>query len=343
MSRSSFAALLKKYQSGQATKSEIQIVEQWYALMEEKPRPLTEDEYAALEYRLWRKVKGKSFEIPNLYHAKVIPTRKRGFIGLGLAASIILALAVFYLYPTDSSSIVRQYEQYPYQEQVVNKGSGVLKVDLEDGSKVMLNPGSKLSYPTHFANENREVALIGEAFFEVSENPDRPFLVYTGEVTTKVLGTSFRVSAPKAGSNVEVSVKTGKVSVYEKKKTGLAGSGKNGSGVILSPNHRVTFVAENKLFVTGLVENPVALSPGIPLESISYDFDDIPLGSVLAQLENAYSIDIEVEKTTLNECPLTANLSKKGLYAQLDLICAAIEGNYEVKGTTILISGKGCE
>lgn len=341
MSRSSFAALLKKYQSGQATQSESQIVEQWYALLEQEPRPLTEDEYAALEYRLWQTVKGKSFETPSL-DSKVIPIHKRGFIKLGLAASIIFALAIMYFYRSGSSSVARS-EQSSYAEQVINKGKGVLKLDLEDGSVVMLNPGSRLSYPTHFNGPNREVTLSGEAFFEVSENPDRPFLVYTGQLITKVLGTSFRISAPKGSPNVEVSVKTGKVSVYEQKKTGVSGSVKNGSGVILSPNHRVTFVAENKLFVTGLVENPIALSQGSTSESKSYDFDDVPLGLVLAQMESAYSIDIEVEKTTLNECPLTANLSQKGLYAQLDLICAAIEGSYEVKGTTILISGKGCE
>ena len=127
-------------------------------------------------------------------------------------------------------------------------------VALEDSSKVFLDPGAELRFAEHFTSHKREVYLNGEAFFEVTENPNRPFFVNAGQITTKVLGTSFRVKAPRSGSEVEVSVKTGKVSVYESEKEAPIQSSKNGSGVILSPNHQVTFFRKDKLFCAVILQ-----------------------------------------------------------------------------------------
>lgn len=87
-----------------------------------------------------------------------------------------------------------------------------MKVKLPDGSVVTLGGKSRVKYPVSFAGNTRDVVLDGEAFFEVTKNPKKPFIVYTGHVQTQVLGTSFKVSAlPKAP--VEVAVVTGKVRV----------------------------------------------------------------------------------------------------------------------------------
>jgi transmembrane sensor len=63
---------------------------------------------------------------------------------------------------------------------------------LEDGTTVHLEKGSRLSFPVHFDPKKREVVLSGEAFFEVTENPSKPFYVYANELITRVLGTSFQ-------------------------------------------------------------------------------------------------------------------------------------------------------
>lgn len=153
------------------------------------------------------------------------------------------------------------------------------------------------------------------------------------------MGTSFSVKAIPEKPEIEVAVRTGKVSVYEHEKEGEVRSNQHGSGVVLTPNHQVIYSDENKLFVMKLVDNPITLANS----NEDFSFDDTPLSEVLNRLKRAYGIDIEVDKKSLYGCPLTANISNKGLYAQLSLICAAIRGNYEVKGTIILISGKGCD
>src|SRR5690606_27701037 len=91
-------------------------------------------------------------------------------------------------------------------------------ITLGDGSKVLLNSGSSLKYVKGFGTDLREVFLVGEAFFEVSRDSIRPFIVRTGEISTTALGTSFNIEAYK-DENLNISLLTGKVAVavpYEK-------------------------------------------------------------------------------------------------------------------------------
>lgn len=89
-------------------------------------------------------------------------------------------------------------------------------VILPDGSRIQMNRGTKFSYATHtFNHKLREVWLAGEAFFEVAKNPEKPFIIHTGDMSTTVCGTSFNIKAyPQLGENV-VSVRSGKVEVND--------------------------------------------------------------------------------------------------------------------------------
>jgi len=78
-----------------------------------------------------------------------------------------------------------------------------------------LAPKSKITYPENFENDRRLVILSGEATFDISKDPTKPFLVMANEVTTKVLGTRFNVKAFEEMKDVVVSVQEGKVSVFK--------------------------------------------------------------------------------------------------------------------------------
>lgn len=344
MSHSTFTDLLKKYQLGIATESEREVVEQWYALIEEEPRILNPDEWDLVEERLWLKLEEKT--APGAGSGQVKAVRRQGAPARYAAAAVFLFAAAFLGF-----LLLRQRpEPVPAGtvattglKSVRNPDEKEMRVVLEDSSIVLLAPGSELSYPGHFTSNSREVYLSGEAFFMITEAADRPFFVNAGKITTKVLGTSFRVRSRPDGSEVEVSVRTGKVSVYEKARENDEKSVKTSNGVILTPNQQVIFHEENGQFITGLVENPEILPEATSQPYGLFDYHDTELSKVLNDLKKAYHIDLELEKKALGECPLTANLSQKDLYVQLDLICAAIQGSYKVKGTTILIDGKGCE
>jgi ferric-dicitrate binding protein FerR (iron transport regulator) len=88
---------------------------------------------------------------------------------------------------------------------------------LNDGTKVQLNENSKLIYPSAFNHKNRDVMLTGEAYFEVSHNPSRPFNVNIGTYTIKVLGTKFNVDAYSDQVYIYTSLKEGKIQIVENK------------------------------------------------------------------------------------------------------------------------------
>ncbi|WP_337044336.1 FecR family protein [Emticicia sp. 17c] len=340
-SRKAFGKLLQKYLDGKCNESEKHLVEQWYELIDEEPRQnYTETEWQELEYKLWRKIEKDAFETADTEEISGFSFWRSYRISIAASVTLLMGLGVWwYISMQNSKPTIANTEQVKNEMNLMdNTSAKPIRIDLEDGSTVTLSPHSQLQYPNQFAANKREVQLTGEALFEVSKNPERPFYVITDKLVTKVLGTSFYVRTVAATQNVEVEVLTGKVSVYEKEKVN-----NQNPGVVLTPNHKVTFFALEKHFITGLVEKPLPQIKSIGSQPDTFEFDDAPIGDVISKLERVYGIDIELESEKLSSCPLTADITQQPLYTKLDIICATINGKYEVKGTTILITGKGCE
>ena len=123
---------------------------------------------------------------------------------LKLAALFIVVLSaglfVWLRSPTKSinyTELVSSFETKNKLIEVKNNETRPIMITLEDGSKIHLSKNSKISYPTHFEKESRTVFLSGEAFFDIAKNPKKPFFVYSNEIITKVLGTSFTIKPGK--------------------------------------------------------------------------------------------------------------------------------------------------
>lgn len=127
-----------------------------------------------------------------------------------VAAALLCALSILIYQATDRH---RANTLAKAGQININNLTGLItKNTLPDGSIVWLNPMAILSYPAKFG-KIREVAMRGEAFFEVAKDHAHPFIVTSGKVLTKVWGTSFRIRAMSGDSSTQVSVLTGKVSV----------------------------------------------------------------------------------------------------------------------------------
>ncbi len=113
------------------------------------------------------------------------------------------------------------------------------KLVLPDGTHVTLNAGSSVSYPEEFEDNIRKVTLSGEAFFDVKRNEKAPFVITTGDVVTKVLGTSFNIRAYPENKAVQVAVVSGKVKVNAQ-----IGSEDQNACVFLSKSEMATFQKE---------------------------------------------------------------------------------------------------
>lgn len=345
MQREQFHQLLKNYVEGNCTDQEKLIIEQWYELLEQENFHVPEEEeMTATEIRLWSKiqVRNQLEEKPakRLKLVSIFSTRAAAAVAIGV---IILS---FFLYRNTSN--FKQHISIETNSEIIKKSNNSvagIKISLDDGSVVTLAPNSTLTYPRHFDKEKREVYIDGEAFFQVTKNPDKPFLVYCQNIVTRVVGTSFTVKK-EPGEQVEVEVATGIVSVYERDKKYLEKPISNTNGVVLTANQKVTYFPSNRHFITSLVDNPVPVSTILAPDSAKnenyFSFQDTPLSVVIERLEEVYKIKFIIENENLLNCTFTGGIQDEDLYTKLQFICQAIRASYEIQGTQILIRGNGC-
>jgi transmembrane sensor len=215
-------------------------------------------------------------------------------------------------------------------------------VSLQDGSTVLLQPKSKISYPESFTGEKREVFLSGGAFFEVAKNSDQPFYVYANNLVTKVLGTSFIISAFENEKDVKVIVKTGKVSVFALTNENLETQQADNKlgGMILTPNQQIVFSPKDLRLTRSVIADPALLD--LPIQKQSFNFKGTPIKDVFTALENSYGIKILFDAEIMKNCYLTASLSDEPLFEKVDLICRTINARYEQLDASIIIYSKGC-
>ncbi|MBN8820910.1 MULTISPECIES: FecR family protein [unclassified Spirosoma] len=211
---------------------------------------------------------------------------------------------------------------------------------LQDSSRIVLYPKGKLRYPKQFDKAKREVYLTGQAFFSVKRNPKKPFWVYTDQISTQVLGTSFLVTAD--ASHAKVAVHSGRVSVYMRKDVQHEQKpGKHESaGVVLTPNQQVLFSTTEKRLVKSVVEKPIVIQK-VPVND--YIFDEAPVTEVFTLLEKTYGLPVVYDASSLENCYLTANLTGESLFDKLNLICKITRSSYELVDGQIVIYSKGCE
>lgn len=184
---------------------------------------------------------------------------------------------------------------------------------LPDGSTVTLNRHSKLSYPETFGKE-RIVKLDGEAYFEVSKNPDKPFRVQTKEVTVSVLGTHFNVNAYSADSLIETTLLEGSVAVS---------ANTDGKEVILKPYETAVYRKTSGTLATQAdanAENEISWRNGI------LSFDDASMGEIARQLSHHFNVTIHVEGEQLRNYRLNARFKQDETLEEILDMLAPIGG-----------------
>ncbi len=259
------------------------------------------------------------------------------------AASVLLIVGLGWWYqprvksgPTVYQGLVK--EAGTGLVEVVNHQPRPMTVRFPDGSTAQLGKNSRLSYSKSFSGRQREVFLSGEAFFKVTKDPARPFLVYANELVTKVLGTSFGVKAFDKGQEVQVSVRTGRVSVYEHQATGHADP--ETTGIVLVPNQQAVYRREEGRLSRTLVENPAVVTENKGTQSPS--FNETPVSHIFKIIERTYGVDIVYDEEVLQTCLLTTTLGDESLHEKLAIVCKGIGASYKVVDAQIVITSQGC-
>ncbi|TLV03831.1 FecR family protein [Dyadobacter luticola] len=339
MNQHDFDILLQKYLAGDCDPEEERQILEWSEnAFGHGTAAITATEQKIVERRIWKRIRTSALgKKPFLVSI--------GWQWLAVAATVVLVCGAALLMPGFFSQFNRNVSSNAAGSElalkdfikVSNKGGQPKNVSLEDGTLVKLTPESSLKYPRHFDTNKRQVELEGEAFFDVQKDSTRPFFVYTGELVTQVLGTSFNVKSYTNAKTIEVKVVTGRVSVYENEQK----APHNRNGVILKPNQQITFDKESKKLVPELVEEPALQD--VQDKKLEMVFEDATLQEVLSVIQKAFGVEIVVEKSTLNDCIFTGDLTGLPLHTQLRFICKSVNASYELRGTTFFIKGDGCK
>ncbi len=219
----------------------------------------------------------------------------------------------------------------------VNTAHKPMMVLLPDGSSVVLDPAATISFSKKNWQNQREVTLSGKAFFEIAKDPQRPFLVYSHGLATKVLGTSFLIDASK--DDVKVQVTTGVVRVFSVKDLSETQKQKHveeaaSYGMLLEHDQGIAFSKENG----EIVKLPDLVASNIEGNNTPiFVFDETPVEQVFKQLETTYNVKIIYDKANWASFPLNATLTGKPFISKLEVICNALDAVFTIQENEVRI------
>ncbi|KAA9355017.1 FecR family protein [Larkinella humicola] len=325
--------LLKKYLEGKCNPDEVEQVEQWYASLNNVTAESRDFDQPRHLKKIQELIRHQTDdEIQPEQPVKIRPLVPN--VWRYAAAAVVLLIAslgvYFYLNTTQPAA-----NPVADAVSIVNTQKQVVRHQLPDGSKVWLNPAAKIQYTARaFSKTSRTVSVEGEAFFEVTKDPARPFFVKSNSLLVKVLGTSFNVKSNSDQSWYEVSVVTGKVSVSVPDRQGKAKS------VLLLPRQQAVFeVASGLLTSTELSKFREKVDTWQP---ISLTFEDEKLSEIAMRLQKKYGIKIKLANPNLANCRLKATFDHNRLAEILEITTQMVEATYEMRGDSIVIDGEGC-
>lgn len=278
--------------------------------------------------RMYEKVSRSEDDLYTLHHRKTISLRRWIY---PLAAAVILALlvpAAWWAFSKHNTPAIVGGPP-PGIKTPVTPDSKRRVLHLPDGSTVTLNKNSHLDYAPALAGATREVYLTGEAFFDIVQSPGRPFLVHTGKLTTRVLGTSFNIKAYPSEKTIEITVAHGKVQVLEEKK----------SMGLLTDDQQLQF----RINTIQFQRKKVDVTPVIAWRPREIRFDDITLAEVGGQIQQRFGRNVKFANPVLENCRVTATFYEDDdLDEIMAVICGISQSTYSVRENVITIDGKGC-
>lgn len=259
---------------------------------------------------------GKSIRI---LERRIAAGRRRRFLRIASVAAAVVCLCIY------SWSI---YNGTTTEEiQTISTLAETRTVRLPDGTEVVLNHYSSLSYPGKGKKKIREVILSGEAYFSVTKDAKRPFIVCTGSVNVEVLGTQFNVEAYPGDEQVKTSLFEGAVAVSDE-------SGHN--RLTLTPNESATYhKAEGKLSKTV----PLRIADDIAWKNGEFVFNNLSLKEITRELSNSFGVKIKIGDGQLQEYKMNAHFTNgESLEEMLDLLQEAGSFRYTRNDSIIIIN-----
>jgi len=223
-------------------------------------------------------------------------SKKYNFIRI--AASIILLVSISIIGYFISSNIA---ENDKYSE--INSNNKLKEVILPDGSIVSLNKNSNIKFPKKFGT-SRIVNFSGEAFFNITKNSKRPFIIKSNNSEITVLGTSFNVNS-KNEKDISVTVKIGKVKLA-----------KNNNEHIILISGQLGELKNNKL-----IKSKNSNKNFLSWKTKYFEYHNDKLKKVISDFNKVYDVDISVSSADIEDLPISTPFNNKPIEVALNIIC----------------------
>jgi ferric-dicitrate binding protein FerR (iron transport regulator) len=240
------------------------------------------------------------------------PIRKNNFAWIRIAAAIVIIAGIGLI---GYLTLVKAPETL-----IVSAVQGTLTDTLPDGSVVSLNKGSSISYPEKFNDNTRKVILNGEAFFQVSANRERPFIIAVNNVQVIVTGTSFNIKT--IDNNTEVVVESGIVEVISE-----------GKSLELRANEKTLVTTKNVVLVKEKVSDRLYQF----YRTKQFVCDDTPLWKLVKVINEAYDAKIVIDDPALRNLSLTTTFNNESLDQVLNIISITFDIDVTKSGDSIIL------
>jgi len=248
-----------------------------------------------------------------------------------VAAILLLPLLIYSGYISiRNTSLKKQQKEYVVMQTISSRQGMVTQFELADGTKVWLNSGSALQFPTCFTGDQREVKLSGEAFFEVAKNENLPFQVKAKDLNIEVLGTSFNVVSYDDEKQTEVILVEGKVRLSseideEQKVFGT-----------MQPGQRAVYTEDNQK----LEAEAVAVEKYIAWRDGNLIFRDDKMDDVAKRLSRWYNVEIVINDPEIKSYVYKATFRNETLSQVLHLLKISAPIDYQIIGNKLLPNGE---
>jgi transmembrane sensor len=322
-----FRKLLDAYINGTASPAERQLLDDFFESYPEAGQRVSQKD-ESIKHELWMQLSEKLQE-PELAATKGYTLSP----WYSVAAALALFIATFYFLIYKKQNDVVKPEVIAVKQQTVQTSRGQkLKIDLLDGTQVILNANSTLTFPEQFTAATREVYLEGEAYFHVARDVAKPFIVHTVSANTTVLGTSFNVRT-SPDKITEITLVEGKVNVGSSLHTARV------KDVILEPYQQAIVTSGNE----AISKKKVDVLAFVDWKDNILHFENITLAEAAEQLELWYNVDITFQNPALGNCIINATYKQETLPNILKSIEYMLKITCTQKGTGVMMQGKGCD
>lgn len=274
------------------------------------------------------KIKKHEFKTIDLNSGKRTKLNPRPVLIWAASVTVLIGIvSAFYFYAGPESNIQLQSSSIVYKSSKAAFGEK-RKLILEDSTVVFLNSGSEFRYPENFSKNTREVYLSGEAFFKVSKDKNRPFIVNSGDVKTTVLGTSFNVQAFQDQSDVKITVVSGKVRVN------LASDYQMNKGSILLTKNLEARYSKDKGQITRYETDA---SSAVLWKDNVLNFNNQSLTDIAVALERWFNVEIVIEDDKLHEYSYVGQHVNPTLYQILEALHFSTAIDYEIHDKKVIL------